>query len=314
MAALLSALVAGAAGLTAPPAIGSPHPEEPLPDSSPHMDDAARPLPFLYDLYTFRGNRGTTVVAAFAVEAGELEKENIENAVRYRFDVTLFLTDTLRRSVISSHDSVYVEMNRSLPSEHLLFTAVQVEAPPSETTVQRVVMFNATTPGIGQLYTTAFRIPDYSGRHLMLSDVALGQPDAKQGWRRRDVTLALLPAGRFPSSAFDVYYEIYNLPNGNPYSTTISVDRVDEEGRVTARVVDVRFAGESSAGRAAVMAERRRVESSLERGRYRITVTIVDAESRQSASKSRFFEVHSTEHGATMVPALPVAGASGRQY
>jgi hypothetical protein len=273
---------------------------------------AVRPLPFLYDLYTFRGDEGTTVVAAFAVEAGELEREHVEDGVRYRFDVSLFLADTVLRTVTSSHDSVYVELGRPLPSDHLLYTAVEVHAPPSGNTLQRVVMFNATTPGIGQLYTGGFPIPDYSGGHLMLSDIALGQPDAVNGWKRGGVTIALLPAGRFPASAFDVYYEIYNLPTGNPYVTTISVDRVDEEGIATARVVDIRFAGESSAGRDAVQAERRRVESSLERGRYRITVTITDMITGQSATNSRTLEVHSNARGATMVPALPVAGASGR--
>jgi hypothetical protein len=277
---------------------------------APVPPDAARPLPFFYDLYTFRGDGGTTIVAAFAVEAGELEKENVDDGVRYRFDVSLVLADTVRRTVISTHDSVYVELGRALDSEHLLYTAVQVQAPPSGSTFQRVIMFNATTPGIGQLYTSAFTIPDYSGRQLMLSDVALGQPDATIGWRRRNVTLALLPAGRFPSSAFDVYYEIYNLPEGNPYSTVISVDRVDEADSVLSRVVDVSFAGESSAGVDNVLAERRRIESSLSRGRYRITVTITDLQTRQTTAKSRAFEVQSSARGATMVPALPVA--SGR--
>ena len=34
---------------------------------------------------------------------------------------------------------------------------------------------DATTPGVGQLYSSPFPIPDYSGDHLMLSDIALGQ-------------------------------------------------------------------------------------------------------------------------------------------
>ena len=59
----------------------------------------------------------------------------------------------------------------------------------------------------------------------MLSDVALGKPDLQTGWTRGDATLALLPTSLFPSSAFDVYYEIYNLPEGNPYTTEVTVER-----------------------------------------------------------------------------------------
>src|SRR5687768_17492316 len=54
-----------------------------------------RPLPFFYDLYTFRGDGGETdIVAAFAVPAGRLESESEEGRTRYRFDVTLVLADT----------------------------------------------------------------------------------------------------------------------------------------------------------------------------------------------------------------------------
>lgn len=47
---------------------------------------SARPLPFFYDLYTFRGEHGgTTVVAAFAVPVERLEREREDGEVRYRF-------------------------------------------------------------------------------------------------------------------------------------------------------------------------------------------------------------------------------------
>ncbi len=276
------------------------------PGLAPDPAAFAHPLPFFYDLYTFRGDSGTTVVAAFAVQAGDLEREHVDRGVRYRFDVSLVLVDTITRQVTNSHDSVYVETARPLPHDHLLYTAVEVQAPPSGNTIHRVLMFDATTAGIGQLYIQPFPIPDYAGSHLMLSDIALGQPEADIGWARGDVTLALLPAGRFPAGTFDAYYEIYNLPGRHPYETTIMVERVDEAGDVPGRVVDLRFSGESRAGPDAVVTERRRIESSLDRGRYRMTVTVTDLRTRQAVSRSRVFEVHSAR-GATMVPALNVA-------
>jgi hypothetical protein len=270
-----------------------------------------RPLPFFYDLYTFRGdNRTTTVVASFAVPAGRLERETHEGQIRYRFDVTLVLSDTLRRSVSRTDDSVYVRLNRPVAGEHLLYTHIEVRAPPSRSTLQRVIMTDASRPGIGQLYASAFPIPDYRGEQLMLSDVALAQPNSEGGWRRGDITLALLPTSLLPGSSFDIYYEIYNLPPGNRYETEISVEKVDEPGSRrdeddAPSPVRTRFVGESSGGRDDTLRELRHVQTSLDRGRYRLTVVVTDHDTGSSARRSRYFRVQGSTGGATLVPALP---------
>jgi hypothetical protein len=267
------------------------------------------PLPFLYDLFTFRGDaRSTVVVAAFAVHAGRLETEESERDVRYRFDVTLVLADTALRSVSRTDDSVFVGARRPLPGEHLLFTHIEVQARPSATTLQRVIMTDATTPGVGQLYSSPFPIPDYSGDHLMLSDIALGQPGAQAGWQRGDVTLALLPTGEFPGSSFDVFYEIYNLPPGHRYTTRITVRAArtpDDERAADEGEVGLRLAGAAPAGSNGLIRELKRVDSSLGRGRYRITVVVTDEETGASASRTRTFQVREDGQGATLVAALP---------
>jgi hypothetical protein len=271
---------------------------------------AARPLPFSYNLYTFRGEGGlTTVVAAFAVEAGELETERVGGNERYRFSVTLVLADTALHSVTNRHDSVVAELPRRVRNEHLIYTHTEVQAPPSHDIQQRVTMIDATEAGIGQMYWRYIQIPDYSGTELMLSDVALGQPYAATGWTRGEATLALLPTSRFPSSAFDVYYEIYNLPEGNPYTTEVTVERIAGTSSETAEdrePVRLLFAGESAAAADGTLPELRRVETSLAKGSYRITVTIEDLSTGKTASRSRTFEIHTSWHGATMVPAFQV--------
>lgn len=269
-----------------------------------------RPLPFFYDLYTFRAEDGqTAVVAAYAVEAGQLETEPAGRNKRYRFSVTLVLADTALRTVTNRHDTVFVDLPRQVRNEHLLYTHIEVQARPSRDIQQRVIMMDATTPGIGQLYWRYIRIPDYSGRDLMLSDVALGQPDAPNGWSRGAATLALLPTGQFPSSAFDVYYEIYNLPAGHPYTTEITIERVAGSSGETAEdrePVRLRFAGQSAAAADGTLPELRRVETSLAKGSYQLTVTITDQNTGRRASRLRTFEVHASGRGATMVRALPL--------
>ncbi len=268
-----------------------------------------RPLPFFYDLYTFRGDAGaTTVVAAFAIPAGRLERKWEDGAARYRFDVTLVLADTALKSVRRTDDSVAVAVPRSLSGDHIIHTHIEVQAPPSRSTLQRVIMTDASTPGIGQLYGSIFPIPDYTGTELQLSDVALGDPGAREGWRRGDVTLALLPTSQFPEGSFDVYYEVYNLPAGHRYLTELAVAPVDSSGAPregAGGVVRARFDGKAASAPDGTLGELRRVDTSLSKGLYRMTVTVTDQETGEVATRFRQFQVRGGSRRATMVPALP---------
>jgi hypothetical protein len=294
----------------APEYVGGPEtwagPADDRPGVETSASSAAAPLPFFYDLYTFRGAGGeTTIVAAIAVQAGRLRRERWADGGRYRFDVRFVLADTVQRSVFRSIDSVFVSLPYALPRLHLLHTFVEVHAPPSATTLQRVVVTDATRPGVGQLYDSPFPVPDYGGADLMLSDVAFGLPDAQEGWTRRGYTLALLPTSQFPESAFDVYYEIYNLPTGTPYETEIAVAPLDSEGEI----VRARFSGESDAGPDGSVAELRRVESALPSGGYRLTVTVTDRLTGRRAERSRLIQVGGRGEGMTLVRALSRVGA-----
>jgi len=263
------------------------------------------PLPFFYDLFTFRTDGGgTTVIAAIAVPVGKLRRERTNGRVRYQFDVRLVLADTARHSVVHSVDSAFVNVARPLSGQHLLHTYIEVQAPPSGSSLQRVVVTDAARPGVGQLYNEPFPIPDYSGPELMLSDIAFGLPDATAGWERRGNTLALLPTSQFPESSFDVYYEIYNLPKGTPYETEILIEPLDDSGDGEGSVRAF-FSGESEAREDGSVAELRRVESALPKGPYRFTVTVRDMASGNSTSSSRDVEVRGWRGGTTMVPAMP---------
>ena len=299
-------LYALAASATADVPVGDTPP--PAPEAAREADGPpTRPLPFFYDLYTFRGqDRTTEVVAAFAVPVDRLEREHEEGQVRYRFDVTLVLSDTVRASVSRTDDSVFVAVPSPLDGNHLLSTHIEVAAPPSTSTLQRVIMTDATTPGIGQLYGSPFPIPDYSGQDLMLSDIALGLPGAEIGWTRGNVTLALLPTSQFPQGSFDVYYEVYNLPPATPYSTEISIQPLDGSGDAddASRTVRTRFSGESDARGSGSLRELRRVEATLERGPYRLTVSVTDDTTGRTVHNSREFHVRGWRGGTTLVPAM----------
>lgn len=268
------------------------------------LDAIPAPVDFHYDLHTFRGaDDGTAVVAAVAVPVRELRRERHDGEVRYRFDIRFVLADTAEQRIIDTIDSVYVGVPRPLARRHLLHTAIELEADPSPTIQQRIIVTDAARPGYGSLEQSDFEIPDYSGTELMLSDIAFGLPGSRGGWTRRGVTLALLPTSQFPESAFDLYYEIYNLPPGRAYQTELAIEPLDDEEED--RTVRTLFEGESAAGPDGIIGELRRVESALDNGRYRVSVTVTDQVDGRSATTSRVVEVQGWRRGTTMVPALP---------
>jgi hypothetical protein len=167
-----------------------------------------------------------------------------------------------------------------------------------------VIVTDVTRPGAGQLYNSPFPVPDYGGSELMLSDVAFGLPDADEGWDRRGVTLALLPTSQFPEISFDVYYEIYNLPGGNRYSTEIAIRSLEQDDGGF-QEIRASFSGEAAPEEDGVVQELRRIESPLPAGRYRVTITVRDEVSGDVARRYRDVDVRGWDAGTTMVPALP---------
>jgi hypothetical protein len=264
----------------------------------------AGPLPFFYDLYTFRGPAGSTaVVSSFAVEAGRLATRAVDGRKQYRFSLSLVLADTALKRVSNTHDTVYIEVEQPFPDEHLLYTHVEVLAAASTSTWQRVIVIDAITSGVGQLYTEPYPIPDYSGSALMLSDIVLARPGAETGWERGDLILGILPSTRFPPDVFDIYYEIYNLPADHVYVTEIAIEKAEPDGAPEHEPIRLRFSGQSDSGPDGQLSELRQVDASLSRGSYRLTVTVTDRVTGQTATRSRSFVVQDRARDATRVKA-----------
>jgi GWxTD domain-containing protein len=253
-----------------------------------------RELPFFFDLYTFRGDAGrTSVVAAVAVPFERLTRK----ANDYRLDVSLILADTASKRVIRPDDSLSLGA-RNIKPDDLFRLHVEIAAPPSNSTVQRVIVSDPSEPGIGQLYGGPFRIPDYSGTKLMLSDLVLAEPTPDGRWRRGEVALALVPTGYFRGGSFNVFYEIYNIAPSAKFITEIEIEPIREsagdklkglfggKGKMT-----LRFESEATAARNGVLQELRRVDAPLPAGKYRMRVIVTNLETRESAKTERTFAV-----------------------
>lgn len=256
--------------------------------------DFTKDLPFFFDLYTFRADAGrTSVVAAVAVPFEKLQR----TATTYRLDVSLILADTAARRVVRQDDSMRYNM-REVERSDLFRLHVEIAAPPSTTTVQRVIVSDPTEPGVGQLYGGPFTIPDYSGTRLMLSDLVLAEPVADGRWHRGAVKLALVPTGYFRGGSFNVFYEIYNIATNAPYSTEIEI----EQARTSAGEklkglfagkdkMTLKFEGSATDARNGTLQELRRVDASIPPGKYRMRITVRNLDTGEIAKAERSFAV-----------------------
>lgn len=256
-------------------------------------------LPFYFDLYTFRADQGrTAVLAAVAVSAERLNRPARIESGQYRIDISLILADTASKRVIRQDDSVSLGTLRTLGADDLFRLHVEVAAPPSPSTVQRVIVSDPSEPGIGQLYGGPFPIPDYSGNKLMLSDIVLAEPGVSGQWHRGEIALALVPTGYFKGGSFNVFYEIYNIAPNAQYSTEIEIEplRRSTGDKIKGlfggkNKMTLRFEGAATNVHDAALQELRRVEAPLPPGHYRLRVTVKDLETQQTARNERVFAV-----------------------
>jgi hypothetical protein len=253
-----------------------------------------RELPFYFDLYTFRGDAGrTSVVAAVAVPLEKLNRRERD----YRLDVSLILADTAEKRVIRHDDSLSLRVPPANDSD-LFRLHVEVAAPPSQSTVQRVIVSDPSEPGIGQLYGGPFPVPDYRGSKLMISDLVLAEPVSGGRWRRGGVALALVPTGYFRGGSFNVFYEIYNLAQDAPFNTEIEIEPVRETAGQKLRglfggksKMTLRFSGVASNVVNGTLQELRRVDAPLPPGKYRLSVTVTNPATREAVRTERVFAV-----------------------
>lgn len=258
-----------------------------------------QPLPFHYDLFTFRSPSGRTeLTAAFAVPADRVSPQGANAPAALPMRLSVILIDTLSGAVTRA-DTVQPVSPRARADgyarAHVTFVVT-----PSEHTTHRVLVQDVSGK-TGQLFGGPARLRDYNSSAIMVSDIVLAEPDSVGDWKRGDLQLALTLPRRFrPAQTFKLFYEVYNLRTEQRYRTRITVQPAEGGGafgrlRSTLGMgrggIDLRFDDVAAPSRDGVIQEVRDLGSELRPGRYRLRVVVTDEASRATASTETIFEV-----------------------
>lgn len=268
-----------------------------------HRPDFAKLVPFVYDIFAFRGDNGLTdLTAAIELPASQLQPTLTGSGARWGVRTSFILADTLERRVTRLDTTLVVRKPGERTAEAIILATLDVPVVPGTGLAQRLVVRDAADSTAGGMLGRVLDVPDFYGDALMTSDLVLAAPGVEGPFRRGSVSLRLVPTREYRGGAFDVFYEVYNLAPDGAYSTELLVERDGGGiGRSVKRLfggggpdVQLRFEGRAQPESDGVVREIRSVETNLTPGRYRLRITVTDATTGESATRERPFTVVET--------------------
>lgn len=257
-----------------------------------------RPLPFFYDVYSFRGENTTDLTAALAVPGESLQVRETPEGLVYSLAISFIVVDTVSERVTRVDTTYHLKAPRSLSSGEYVRLHLDMTAAPSANALHRVVVHDPTNPSQGQLYGGALEIPGYETSRLSSSDIVIAERESGS-WHRGNAHLSLVPPRQFEEgSALTIFYELYNLPANAPYRTEIVLQPTDGGGLLRGvrklfggGPLTLRFEERARPSEDGLVQEIRQVTPSLKAGRYEIRVTVTNLATEQSTIRRTRFIV-----------------------
>ncbi len=259
------------------------------------------PLPFYYDVYTFKGTGNQTdVTAAIAIPGTSLEPRLVDNTMVYALQLSLMVIDTLSGSVTRRDTVFHLRSDHHLTQGEHLRLHTDVSAAASKSTIHRLVIRDLGKLGRGQMYGGSTSVPAYDAAGLMMSDIVLAEPD-RGAWHRGEADLALVPPRQFQEGQpLTLFYELYNLPAATPYSTEIVLSPTAGStgfGKIkklfggSDGTVRLRFDGAADLNNASHVQEVRRITTELKQGKYRVQIRVTSLANQQVTTATKEFVV-----------------------
>jgi hypothetical protein len=195
--------------------------------SDSHLAGFDTALPFHFDWYTFRAPAGTEVLVAVGVPLDQLPPglsalrmqlsvvDTMRMAIANTSRITAQLPDDLDAAARTPHGILRTHLGMTMAAGPRVF---------------RIDVRDAANPRTGAIYGGDMPLPDYSGDRLMVSDVMLAEQSDSGSVIRGDSRLALSPTQVFRNGEFRVYYEIYNMTAGTPFTTELTIEPLASGG------------------------------------------------------------------------------------
>lgn len=226
-----------------------------------------KPLILYHDFATFRGRGCTDVVWSVAAPTPT-----------YRLSVALADTFTWETQSVDT-----VVMKGNAVGTHLRSTGVFCTTPDYNAYVRFTA---AVDSAMGVTAGGELRVPDYSGRGLLISDLLFGR-DEDGPFVRGEARMAIVPPRQFrQGEPFRLFYEIYNLKAGDKYRTQLTFD-VREANPVVRlfagkKSVVLSFDGEATTD--GLTQEIRTVAPEIEDGEVELTVKVTSLATGESVT------------------------------
>lgn len=260
------------------------------------------PIPFYYDIFALKGAGGRTdLTAAIAIPGSVLQGRVVDGRVIYGIDVSLILIDTLDSRVERRDTTLRLWSSRPLGPGENIRLHINMSARPSTSTIHRLLVRSVNDPKAGMLYGGRTEVPEFTAPALTISELVLADSSSTGPWQRDMVKLSLLPPRQITTrQMFSLFYEIYNLPNGDRYRTDIQVEPVGGSKllRGAKRLfggnggeVRLSFEEQSGSNLAGTEQELRRVTADLSPGRYKVTVRVTNLRTSEVAAREKLFLV-----------------------
>ena len=226
-----------------------------------------KPMTLYHDFATFRGDGCTDVVYSVAAPTGA-----------YRLSVAIADTFTWETQSVDT-----VVMKGSAVGMYLRSTGVICTRPDYNGYVRFTAAADSAT---GVTAGGDLRIPDYSEPKLMMSDLLFGL-DEDGPFVRGNAKLAIVPPRQFKQKQpFRLFYEIYNLPAGGKYRTTLTfeVKRSNPLARLFrgSSKFTVSFEGEAQTD--GLVQEIRTLAPEIEDGEVQLTVQVQNLATGETAT------------------------------
>lgn len=248
--------------------------------ATPRFENFVRALS---SVYSFRGDDGRTLLAAFVmVPGGEVTPRAVFGGFVYPMRLTLAVEDPLAERVERLDTLIAYRSAALLTDDQQLRTGIQMPARNAEDATVRVTLVNPDHADEGQILITNRSVPAWPDSGLSMSDLVVGEP-GEGTWTRGSIAISPLPGHQIPTDRpFRLFYEVYGLEPDHSYRTRITIAPGTEPDLLARlkslfgdrRVLELSFDETARPGPGGVVQSDRTITPSLEPGRYTVRITV----------------------------------------